>query len=104
MHKELYILQQEALVRAKKRLALVRRRVSDGINLKADLLRAESAKIFQEEQLDQARQDFNQSIYLLSSLLHRNISINEIGDVESVESESEVLLANIDRTEKVSFS
>ena len=69
MHKELYILQQDALVRAKKRLALVRRRVSDGINLKADLLRAESAKIFQEEQLDQARQDFNQSMYSLSSLL-----------------------------------
>ncbi len=100
LHKKLYTLQQEALSRAKKRLALVRRRVSDGINLKADLLRAESAKIFQEEQLDQARQDFNQSLYLLSSLLHRNISIDEVGDVSSVESESEVLLSNIDQLEK----
>ena len=84
LHKSLYAFQNEALKRAEKRLALVKRRVSDGINLKADLFRAESAKIFQEEQLDQARQDLNQAIYNLSNILHRPVDLEELERLETL--------------------
>ena len=83
-------MQEKALERANKRLSLVKRRVSDGINLKADLFRAQSTQIFQEEQLDQARQEFNQSIYFLSNLLHRKVLPNEVGTAKSIESDTKV--------------
>jgi len=84
LSKELFDLQARALERAKKRLVLVKRRVSDGINLKADLYRAESAKVFQEEQLDQAKQELNKALFSLSSHLHREVLVSEIGTVKNI--------------------
>lgn len=102
LHKTLFQLQQDALDRANKRLKLVERRVGDGINLKADLFRAQSTKIFQEEQLDQVRQEYNRAMYLLSSLLHRNVLIEEVGNINSIEKTAEELLVrsrSVDKSE-----
>ena len=84
--KKLNLLQKEALKRAEARLVLIRRRVNDGINLKADLYRAESAKIFQEEQLGLSEQDFKKTLFVLSSQLNRPVKIDEIGEIYNLDS------------------
>ena len=103
LNRELFNLQTEALARANKRLTLVRRRVSDGISLKADLYRAESAKIFQEEQLDQARQDYNQSLYTLSNLLHRTIVDADLDEMSGIDPLMQAIIKNTSMAEKSSL-
>jgi outer membrane protein len=104
LHNELFSLQEEALKRSVKRLSLVKRRVSDGINLRADLLRAESAKIFQEEQLDQSRQDLNQSLFALSSLVHRQVKRSELGVINDLEEQAKLTERRKQNLEKVELS
>ena len=109
LNKKLFSLQEEALKRALKRLALVQRRVSDGINLKSDLYRAEAAKYIQEEQLDLAKQDLNSSLLEMTNLLHRSIVPADLGLISELNSvldkmpkKNDEILMSVDAQKKLS--
>ena len=57
--RELVLLQKQAVVRAKKRFNLIKKRVSDGLSLKVDQYRAEMTLLTTQEQLEQAKQNLS---------------------------------------------
>ncbi len=77
LNKTLFELQGEVIKRAKKRLALVKMRVRDGLREKADLYQAESLLLSQIEQ----KNSFNETLAIISSqmggLLNRKVEPSE---------------------------
>ena len=57
--RELVLLQKQAVIRAKKRFNLIKKRVSDGLSLKVDQYRAEMTLLTTQEQLEQAKQNLS---------------------------------------------
>ena len=82
--RELVLLQKQAVIRAKKRFNLIKKRVSDGLSLKVDQYRAEMTLLTTQEQLEQAKQNLSAMMGNLSRLLHRPLDESE--NFDSLES------------------
>ena len=70
-------LQKEAFNRAKKRKALIDRRVKDGLSLNVDGLQGQIQLLNQKEQLEVSKQNFSKSKIILGKLLHQTIGDDE---------------------------
>lgn len=66
-------LANEALLRSKKRLKLIRKWTKDGIRQTVDLYRAELAELQSKESLQQAQMNFYSALENLSTKVHRKI-------------------------------
>lgn len=76
--KKMVDLQNQALIRAKKRTELIRKMVKDGLRLKVDLLQARMALIAQREAVVSAIESNKEALGRLANLLHRKISDSEV--------------------------
>ena len=85
LQRSLVRLQQEARKRAKAVKAFVVLRVRDGLREKVDLYRAQSNVHLQEEQVRSAMQNLEASLELLSTILHRRVTFNEINHYKTQE-------------------
>ncbi|MBT6324515.1 MAG: TolC family protein [Bdellovibrionales bacterium] len=83
LKKSFIVLQEKAYARAQKRKLLIKQRYNDGISLKVDLLQAKSAEVLQKEQLHGSSIELENSLKELSLLLHREVSLVEISELDS---------------------
>lgn len=77
-NKALVKLQGEAKVRAERRLALIRRRVRDGLREKVDRIQAEISLFRADENVKSAQQNFTSAVEALSTSVHRVVPADEI--------------------------
>ncbi|MCO4792556.1 MAG: TolC family protein [Bacteriovoracaceae bacterium] len=70
-------LQEEALIRAKRRESLVTRRVKDGLKERVDLYQAKGSRELQKEELRNAEISLKKSLESLGKNLHRKVQSNE---------------------------
>lgn len=115
--KELLRINDEALKRAIRRVKLIRKRVRDGLSLKAENYIATNLELQAKEDHDLARNNLTEALNNLSILVHRNVNIREILNlapksilrpaqgysnnyrVQMMENKKEMNIASIDRAE-----
>ncbi len=77
-HLALIELQKEAQLRARRRLAITRRRVQDGLRQQVDLYQTRANLHLQEEAVGSANLRLQSALESLASLLHRSVSEAEV--------------------------
>jgi outer membrane protein len=78
LNKSLVKLQEAAKLRAERRLALIKRRVRDGLREKVDRLQAEISLYRADENVKSAQQTFTSAVEALSTSVHRVVPADEI--------------------------
>lgn len=84
-NKALVKLQGEAKQRAERRLALIRRRVKDGLREKVDRIQAEISLFRADENVKSAQQNFTSAVEALSTSVHRVVPADEIQSLSDTE-------------------
>lgn len=84
LNKSLVKLQQDAKKRADRRLALIRKRVRDGLREKVDRIQAEISLYRADENVKTAQQNFTSTIEALSTAVHRVVPADEIVGLSDV--------------------
>lgn len=92
LYKSLVDLQEQAKVRAEKRLDLINKRVRDGLREKVDSFQAQTSLLSQIEQVQSAKISLNSQLEKVSEQLHRNVGAKEI---EAFQKPSNILRADM---------
>jgi outer membrane protein len=83
LNKTLIYYQNQALVRSRKRLKIIKKRVRNGLSEKVDLIQARVSALNQEEALKSRENELNASLERLTSQIHRPLLLTEISDWRS---------------------